>query len=99
MSRYTSERLLRRAFGSRKSLQRARFEVQDLATLVNFVREGAGVAVLPRLAMSEQTDGIVLVPLRPRLMRSVGIAARSMQKLSPVAQAFVEFAFDASPRS
>jgi DNA-binding transcriptional LysR family regulator len=92
MSRYTSERIVRSAFKKRSKAFQPRFEVQDLNTLMNFVREGLGVAILPRMAIPESVGGVAFVAFKPPLRRRVGIAAPSIASLSPAARAFIEMA-------
>jgi DNA-binding transcriptional LysR family regulator len=89
MSRYTSERLLRNAFAGFARPDKIRFEVQDLATLVNLVREGLGVSIIPRLAFPSVPAGVALRSVSPRIKREVGYAVRSLDQMSPALRAFL----------
>ena len=89
MSRYSSERLVQAAYAERKVSPVVRFEVQDLGTLVNMVREGLGISILPRVVFSDTPPGIVLVPVVPRIRREIGLALKVSEHSSPAVSAFV----------
>lgn len=65
-------------------------EVQHVSTLLEMVKAGLGVAVVPRLAMHDG-DGLRAVPLKNQdLNRTLGVIRRSGHVLSPGAARLVE---------
>ena len=89
MSRYTSERLVFAAYARRGPLPKIRFEVQDLATLINIVREGLGVSIIPRLAVSSAPAGTALISVAPRIVREIGCGVKFLDQMSPAVRAFL----------
>jgi DNA-binding transcriptional LysR family regulator len=89
MSRYTSEPLLHAAYARHGLTPRIRFEVQDRETLVSMVREGLGFSIVPRLAFSGGMAGVSLVPVKPRIYRSIGVAVRDEEYSAPALKAFL----------
>lgn len=69
-----------------------RFYSKDELAIINMVRLGLGVSVLPGLYLHEKHEGIKVLPLKPRGSRSLGIAALSLSELSPAAIRFAEVA-------
>lgn len=66
------------------------YNVQSMSTLLAMVRANIGVSVLPELALGEQADGIVVVPLRPSTPRHLLLARRADREPSAVARAFLD---------
>lgn len=89
MSRYVSERLIRRAYARHKIPLSIRFDVQDLSTLVSLVREGLGISIVPRVAFPETPPGVALLPLSPQIRRELGFAVESPERASPALAEFV----------
>lgn len=86
--------------GNRLLLDRARrpadqrvpgfIEVQHVSTLLEMVKAGLGVAVVPRLAMRDG-DGLRAVPLKNQgLNRTLGVIRRGGHMLSPGAERLIE---------
>ena len=92
MSRYTSEPLLNAAYARHRLTPRVRFEVQDLGTLINMVREGLGFSIVPRIAFPVALPGIAIVPVTPRIHRELGLAIRDQEFAAPGLRAFVRTA-------
>jgi DNA-binding transcriptional LysR family regulator len=63
--------------------------VREMTTLLAMIRENLGVSIVPSLALSDTDDGTVTLPLRPSVLRSLLLAARSAEDLSPAAAAFL----------
>lgn len=61
----------------------------QFSTLFRFVASGLGVAIVPRSALMGEV-GIVTAPLRPPLIRQIGILRLRERPLSPASQAFLE---------
>lgn len=90
LSRYTSEHLLHAAFQQAGAKPTIRFEVQDLGTLISLVREGLGISLVPRLALPNPPEGILLRPVLPAIRRQLGFLVRSLDEVPPAVQAFIQ---------
>ena len=65
---------------------------KDELAILNMVREGLGVSVLPGLYLKEDHPGVVVLPLVPRAYRQLGAAMVSLEDLSPAARRFLDSA-------
>jgi DNA-binding transcriptional LysR family regulator len=66
-------------------------ESNDLALVRSLVAEGLGLAILPRSFLERPGPRVAIRALRPELRMKVVLWWRSDRRLSPAAQAFVEF--------
>jgi DNA-binding transcriptional LysR family regulator len=68
-------------------------EVQHVPALVSLVESGAGVGVVPKLAMPQRGHAtLVSVPLvEPSITRQLGLIARRGRTLSAAAQLFYDY--------
>jgi LysR family transcriptional activator of glutamate synthase operon len=69
------------------------FEGQESDTVRGLVAAGLGVALLPRVEPAP-LPGVVEVPLRPRIARTVGLAWPVGDRLTPAVRAFRDFVRD-----
>lgn len=90
MSRYNSERLIRKAYAKHKCSPAVRFDVQDIGTLVSMVREGLGVSIVPKVAFPVPIDGVTLRSLQPQIIRRLGFVMKSADSVPPAVRAFVQ---------
>ncbi|MHB1661929.1 MAG: LysR family transcriptional regulator [bacterium] len=67
-----------------------KIEARNISTIIEMIREGIGVAVVPKLAIPLNYDGICSVPVAPEIKREIALAARSFGNLSLSAKAFME---------
>ena len=73
-------------------LERSRLMVPSTVSLLGLVREGVGISVLPRLAVSDGEEGIAFLPLKDTsARRSVHILSQPHNRLMPAARAFLDF--------
>ena len=63
-------------------------QVSDSA-VISMVEHGLGVSVLSRLALRGRQDSVRALPLLPRAVRELGIAARPHRELRPIARKFI----------
>jgi DNA-binding transcriptional LysR family regulator len=89
MSRHSSDRLLRAAYGEAGLELAIRFQVQDLGTMLSMVREGLGISMIPRLALPTGPAGVAVISVSPRVRREVGFAVKSLKCASPAVLAFI----------
>jgi DNA-binding transcriptional LysR family regulator len=66
--------------------------VRDNATLASMVREGLGLTIMPELALPADRAGLVVLPLRPKLRRTLHLLTGPPDALGPVALAFAAVA-------
>jgi DNA-binding transcriptional LysR family regulator len=66
-------------------------EANDFALLRSLVAQGLGVAILPRSFLERPGPPVAFRPLSPPLRMKVVLWWRRARRLSPAAQAFVEF--------
>jgi DNA-binding transcriptional LysR family regulator len=64
------------------------FEAREMSAVLEIVRAGLGVSILPSAGLSDVPDGVVARPLVPRTVRSLGVAVSA--SASPAARAFLE---------
>lgn len=50
------------------------FEAREMSAVIEIVRAGLGVSILPSAGLPELPDGVVIRPLAPRTVRSLGVA-------------------------
>ena len=62
--------------------------VSDSA-VISLVEHGLGVSVLSRLVLRGRQDSVRALPLLPRAVRELGIAARPHRELRPIARKFI----------
>ncbi len=65
---------------------------KDELAIINMVKAGLGVSVLPGLYLKEDHPGVVTLPLVPRAYRQLGAAMLNLEELSPAAKRFLESA-------
>lgn len=63
-------------------------QVSDSA-VISMVEHGLGVSVLSRLVLRGRQNSVRALPLEPRAVRELGIAARPQKELRPIARQFV----------
>lgn len=72
-------------------LAKSRLMVPNTASLLGLVRQGVGITVLPRLAVTEQHDDIAFLPLADTAARrTVHMGSQRANLLMPAAKAFVK---------
>jgi DNA-binding transcriptional LysR family regulator len=64
------------------------FEAREMSAVLEIVRAGLGVSILPSVGMPELPDGVVTRPLTPKTVRRLGIAVSA--SASRAARAFLE---------
>jgi DNA-binding transcriptional LysR family regulator len=64
------------------------FEARDMSAVLEIVRAGLGVSILPSAGLPELPDGVVVRPLVPQTVRKLGVAVSA--SASAPARAFLE---------
>ncbi|WP_040509744.1 LysR family transcriptional regulator [Gordonia soli] len=70
-------------------------ETQDYPTAIRFVAAGIGLTVVPRLAVTDLPDGVVVVPIvDPTPTRTIGVRVRRHVRDNPAVRRIVELLDD-----
>jgi DNA-binding transcriptional LysR family regulator len=69
-----------------------RYQANDSATILAMVREGIGIAFMPRMVLPSKLDGVVALPLDPPGQLQIGLAVKSPDTASPGAKLFIQTA-------
>ncbi|MBE7367141.1 LysR family transcriptional regulator [Ramlibacter pallidus] len=72
-------------------------ELFQVVSILEFVAHGNGVSVLASLTVPEPREGLVFLPITPRVARRVALACLDATRLSPAGRAFWELARRESP--
>jgi DNA-binding transcriptional LysR family regulator len=84
--------LVKKAFkSSTGKLPPWKYKVSNIGTLLAMIREGLGIAVIPKFALPHDLQNALVLPLEPVLKRRIGLASiMPFTDISPAAYAFVE---------
>ena len=66
------------------------YRIHDDYTIMNMVEKGLGISILANLVLLRMPFHFVRRPLKPRIMREIGVAFKSRQELPLVCQKFVD---------
>lgn len=55
-------------------LERISFRSEDDLSVINMVKDGIGITILPKLVLDKNTGGVRVLPLEPPLIRTLGFA-------------------------
>jgi DNA-binding transcriptional LysR family regulator len=89
--------LIDQALAEVTPLPRPVCEFRHISTLIGFVDNGLGVAIVPQLTLPRQPASVVGVPLEhPAISRTIGLTQRTGRSLSPAAAAFARLLTQAS---
>lgn len=89
--------LIDQALAEVTPLPRPVCEFRHISTLIGFVDNGLGVAIVPQLTLPRQPASIVGVRLEnPAITRTIGLIRRTGRSLSPAAAAFARLLTQAS---
>ena len=91
------EPLVESIFAGQGLTFRPTHRVTQLSTIVTMVRAGMGVALLPSLMLDGDPAGVVPLPLRPRVPRTLRIGHRPGSRPSALAKAFLDFVVEEGP--
>lgn len=80
-----------RGFAAAGLLRRVAVEVADIATVAQYVRNGLGVALIPRFAAAGAADGVRALPVTgARLRWTFGVATGSARRPSAAVRALLD---------
>jgi len=87
----TDDAPLRQYFEKERFRERIDFRSEDDLSIINMVRSGVGVAVLPGLVLRGNSRDVRVIRLTPTLSRSLGFAYRRGGPKDPALSCFVRF--------
>lgn len=67
---------------------KVKYEVEGNQTIIAMVQNGLGISIIPEMVLSWVPQNVRVVNLEGQHYRSIGIAAHSLNKLSPAANKF-----------
>lgn len=88
---FTDDQPLRAYFDVSRFKELTYFRSEDDLSVVNMVRAGLGITILPALALKDNAEGTTLLELDPPLERTLGFAYRKSRKKLPALDCFVRF--------
>ncbi|MBR2937474.1 MAG: LysR family transcriptional regulator [Oscillospiraceae bacterium] len=88
---FTDDLPLREYFDVSRFKELTYFRSEDDLSVVNMVRTGLGITILPALALKGNAEGTVLLELDPPLTRTLGFACKKNRKKFPALDCFVRF--------
>jgi len=73
-----------------------KYNLSQILSILNMVNHSAGVSIVADLALDKNIlqlyPNVVKRPLSPNIKRSIGLAVKNNQQMTPLAKAFVEIA-------
>jgi len=88
MTKGGSEPLVRAWFEHAGAVPQSRHTIQQITSILSFVKAGFGVSVIAELALPEIADGVTILPLLPAAPRVLSLARLFGTPRSPVLEAF-----------
>ncbi|MHB8232184.1 MAG: LysR family transcriptional regulator [bacterium] len=68
-----------------------KYKVSNIGTLLAMIKEGLGIAIIPKFALPQDLPNVRILPLEPALKRGIGLASIiPFADLPPAASAFAE---------
>jgi DNA-binding transcriptional LysR family regulator len=89
LTRAGCERLILQALAEAGVVPSVSHEVTEASAIVALVSEGAGVSIVPSLAVGDSRSSVALRPLRPAAPRRLSLATRAGRSPSPAAAALL----------
>jgi DNA-binding transcriptional LysR family regulator len=89
MSKGGCEPLIAEMFSKHNRSPSVRFEVRDMATILNMVQEGLGITIVPEMALPDQLPKVTVRELNPIAWRNIGLCCPFSRETTPAVLAFV----------
>ena len=68
-----------------------RLSTKDDYAILAMVRSGLGISIMQELLLRDQTEGLRLLPLKPRAYRTIGLAVTEEGERNPAVRSFTAF--------
>ena len=69
-----------------------KFEVRDIGTILNMVREGLGITIIPELSLPDTPSGVLVKDLQPSMWRYLNLSCPFINEATPAIQSFIAVA-------
>lgn len=66
-----------------------RFEIRDTNTMLNMIKEGMGISIIPQLALPDKLPEIEIRDLEPSFWRYLGLSCPTVNEKTPAVQKFI----------
>lgn len=88
---FTDDQPLRAYFDVSRFRELTYFRSEDDLSILNMVRAGLGITILPALVLKGNAEGTTLLRLEPDLTRTLGFAYLKSRKKQPEVSCFIRF--------
>jgi len=88
---FTGDQPLKAYFDESRFRELIHFQSEDDLSVMNMVRTGLGITILPALSLKGNAEGTALLELDPPLTRTLGFGYRKGCKKSPALACFIRF--------
>ena len=88
---FTDDQPLRAYFDISRFQELTYFRSEDDLSILNMVRAGMGITILPALVLKGNAEGVALLRLDPDLKRILGFGYRKNRKKLPALSCFIRF--------
>lgn len=89
MSKCGCEPFIREIFSTAGLSPSVCFEIRDINTILNMVKEGLGISIVPELALPDKLPEIEIRDLHPIFWRYLGLSCSTVTEKMPAVQKFI----------
>lgn len=90
MPQWGNDDIIKRSLNDNKVKLQIQYELMEEQTILEMVKVGLGISILPELILVNVPENVHIVDLEKPSYRIIGIAALSLKNLSPAAKKFVD---------
>lgn len=90
MPQWGNDDIIKRSVNENKVKLQIQYELMEEQTILEMVKMGLGISILPELILVNVPENVHLVDLEKPNYRIIGIAALSLKNLSPAAKIFID---------
>lgn len=87
----TKQRVLRNYFDYSQFKETVQFDSVDDSSVISMIKEGIGIAVLPRLVTRRERRNIQVLTLEPEISRKLGFVHRNDAPMTEATKKFISF--------
>lgn len=90
MPQWGNDDIIKRSVNENKVKLQIQYELMEEQTILQMVKMGLGISILPELILVNVPENVHLVDLEKPNFRIIGVAALSLKNLSPAAKIFID---------
>lgn len=90
MPQWGNDDIIKRSVNESKVKLQIQYELMEEQTILEMVKMGLGISILPELILVNVPENVHIVDLEKPNFRIIGIAALSLKNLSPAAKLFID---------